>query len=492
MEIKNKKKMPNNIKFIITVCIMILVMTIPFFLVVGYSVGLGRQFDNTYIAAMADKHNRLEDTDEPKIVLVGGSNLPFGIDSAMIEREIGMEVVNFGLYAALGTKTNMDLSKANINECDIVILVPELNQQTYSTYIDGEIMLQALDSKRNMIWDIPANDWLVMANSYPEYLKDKKEFSSTEKPDPDNVYARSSFNEYGDIDYPRPYNVMADMYDSSSMINIDKNIISSGFVEYVNDYVSYAERRDAKVFLSFPPVNESAIAEECTPEGRLEFYDHARQSFDAEVISNVEDYIMHEDYFYDSNYHLNDSGVVARTAMLIGDIKRELRITTPTDISIPDGSGAEPSDDDTEGSEADNELALDFVMELINDKYVVEGLSAQGKSKKSVRIPATFNSKPVYKIAHSAFANEKVIEQLTIPESVEVLENELFNGASKLVKVILNVDKASDALFPEVNMNGLLLTGASDNLKIYVPKNKLNDITIDYFWAAYSSRIVSQ
>ena len=201
---------------------------------------------------------------------------------------------------------------------------------------------------------------------------------------------------------------------------------------------------------------------------------------------------MHQDYFFDTNYHLNDSGVIARTFTLIGDIKRALKINTPTNITVPEGSGAEPSDDETEGSDSDNVLALDFVMELIGDKYAVKGLSAQGGAKKSIRIPETFNGKKVYKISEGAFANELVIEQLIVPSSVTVLENGLFNGASKLVKIILNLDKSTSALFPQVNMSGLMLTGASASLKIYVPKNKYDAIKNDYSWKVYSNRIEIQ
>ena len=42
------------------------------------------------------------------------------------------------------------------------------------------------------------------------------------------------------------------------------------------------------------------------------------------VISEVEDYMMAGQYFFDTDYHLTDEGAVIRTEMLIGDIKAAL------------------------------------------------------------------------------------------------------------------------------------------------------------------------
>ena len=58
-----------------------------------------------------------------KIVIVGGSSVAFGFDSQKIEQAFpGYKVVNFGLYADLGTKVMLDLSEDHISEGDIVIV----------------------------------------------------------------------------------------------------------------------------------------------------------------------------------------------------------------------------------------------------------------------------------------------------------------------------------------------------------------------------------
>ncbi|MDE7384896.1 MAG: hypothetical protein K2M84_03955, partial [Anaeroplasmataceae bacterium] len=133
-------------KRLIKLFLFIMLLTIPFIITISVVENTKDQYDNTYLAELKDKISLLKNTKEKKIILVGGSSLPFGIRSDLIEQELPeYKVVNFGLYATLGTKAMMDLSKINIQEGDIVILSPELNSQTYSLYFNPKSILQALD-----------------------------------------------------------------------------------------------------------------------------------------------------------------------------------------------------------------------------------------------------------------------------------------------------------------------------------------------------------
>ena len=65
--------------------------------------------DDNYLAAVLEKDRLIRSTPSPKIVLVGGSNLAFGIDSKKIEDSLGLRVVNMGLYAKLGLQATCSL-----------------------------------------------------------------------------------------------------------------------------------------------------------------------------------------------------------------------------------------------------------------------------------------------------------------------------------------------------------------------------------------------
>lgn len=138
--------MKRFIKFLIKLIVLLILLSFPFVSIFIVTEKAPNQYNNTYLAEFNDKYNLLNNTKEKKIIFVGGSSLPFGLRSDLIEEQIpNYKVVNFGLYATLGTKFMMDMSKSNIDEGDIVILSPELNAQTYSLYFNPTAVLQACD-----------------------------------------------------------------------------------------------------------------------------------------------------------------------------------------------------------------------------------------------------------------------------------------------------------------------------------------------------------
>ena len=128
----------------------ILVIVLPVGILLGMLFMLPPQYSNTFVGELDEKYNRLMEIDEPKIIVLGGSSVAFGLESEIIEEYTGMPVVNFGLYAALGTKVMLDLSKGGINEGDIVVLAPELDPQTMSMYFSSETTLQCLNIHKKL------------------------------------------------------------------------------------------------------------------------------------------------------------------------------------------------------------------------------------------------------------------------------------------------------------------------------------------------------
>ena len=101
------------------------------------------QYSETYYGALSDLYSRLKETQGKKIVVLGNSNVAFGVDSALAERllrEGGLDysVCNFGLYGSLGTKMMCELAYEEIGAGDVVIFTPELFAQSLSTYFSAE------------------------------------------------------------------------------------------------------------------------------------------------------------------------------------------------------------------------------------------------------------------------------------------------------------------------------------------------------------------
>lgn len=91
---------------------------------------------NDYALATLLKHERLAQPYPRKIVLVGGSNLAFGVDSAIIERATGCPVVNMGMNGFFGVRYMLEEVKPFLHPSDAVIVAFE--HDNWFKSVDGE------------------------------------------------------------------------------------------------------------------------------------------------------------------------------------------------------------------------------------------------------------------------------------------------------------------------------------------------------------------
>lgn len=309
--------MNRTLKLIIAIVLLIAISISVVFMAVLL---MPEQFDDMYLGELADKYARLRSLDnENKIIVIGGSSVAFGINSQVMERYLGMPVVNFGLYGPLGTTIMMDLTRGHINEGDVVVLAPETDNQTMSMTFNGEGVWESCDSDFTMLFKIRYHNWDDMLGSFWVYAQKKLQFFHLGKAQPDGVYDHDSFNEYGDVIYERVGTIMPDGYDPTVPIDLDISIIEDEYIDYLNEFIAYCYRQGAQVYYSWPPMNQLAVQQD--EEGILEFATYVRENIDCPMISSISNYILDEGYFYDTNYHVNDFGVYVHTANLIQDLE---------------------------------------------------------------------------------------------------------------------------------------------------------------------------
>ena len=74
-----------------------LVTSLPFAGVLVYGVTQEDAYQETFYAELPEKIERLKNTEDKKIVFIGGSSLIFGLRSEEIEKATGYKLVDFGL-----------------------------------------------------------------------------------------------------------------------------------------------------------------------------------------------------------------------------------------------------------------------------------------------------------------------------------------------------------------------------------------------------------
>lgn len=405
-----------------------------FFLICGF--GLPVQFGDTFMGELKSKYERLKETSGKRIVLVGGSGVAFDCDSALMDDFFpSYEIVNFGMYAGLGTKAVMDLSENYIHEGDIVILSPEQSEQTFSDYFNGEYMWQAADGAFGMLRDLKSENFEAMLGNFPRFALEKLNYvMKGQKPQTDSIYQKKSFNTYGDIELDTcRENILPNGYDVNQKVRFTEDVVQPEFMDYMNDWAKRLEKKGAVVWYRYCPVNKLSVED----MDDLAAYDvFLRQKLDFPVIGNPENSLMEAEWFFDTNFHLNQPGKEVNTVQLIRDMKAMLGDDRAVTVELP----GKPH-------------------------------RTWGDVSAETRIWTAKDSE--------TYQGE---ETIVIPENVTQIEDYAFSNCVGLKQIVLEQKDPSKCIVGQHLLDG---TGA----EILVPQMSVDSYKRNYFWSVYVGRI---
>ena len=460
-----------RIKNVLLALLSLFCILVPFVAVPLTGAILPPVFENSFVGALDEKVDRLYSCDSAKLVIVGGSSVAFGIDSALIEKYVSMPVVNFGLYAALGTKVMLDLSEDAISEGDIVIIAPELDAQTLSLYFSSSTTLRALDGNFSMLKYLDFEHTFSLLGASWDFTREKIKYLRSEIPDPAGVYNSKNFNSYGDLVWQRNENVMNYYYDPNTSIDLDPSILSEDFCEYLNDYIAKAEKKGASVYFGYCPMNSLALVEGCDPES---FAEYLESNIDCNFISDIGNYVYDSGYFYDTNFHLNDAGVKKHTVNLVKDVLLEVGIPTAVKEDVPPPPPL-PESDIRYFEEDENAKYFEY-KKLPDGTYSITGVKDEFKSETELTVPLGFDTYKVTSIGKSAFEGSSV-KKLVVSRDTNLrqFDNGCFNGASSLSELYIYYPYEAE-LAPPADF-----VGVANGFKVYVPDG--SDYSIGYYWS---------
>ena len=441
---------------------LLLVLLLPG-LLLGVDRSLPKLYGESYYAELAEMTKRLDEAPGKKIVIVGGSNVAFGLDVALLEtllREKGFEytVCPYGLYAAVGCSAMLSLSEGSLREGDLVVLAIEPTEETFSTYFGATAFLKCAESDPGLLTRLNAVQRRAALGNYVSYLQERFGIvRSGDLPKAEGVYSRAAFGENCNLDYDRPGNVMALGFDGTEPVDLASLQIAESFTEQVNDYCRAAERKGAQVLLSFSPMNRSALADGSrdTLNG---FFALCNETFVCPAISDPARYALDSAWFYDSNFHLNSAGATLRTVLLAEDLLAWLGCVEAVDHPIPEAPAPAYRAPEPTGDSGD------FLFEPLayDAGWTVVGLTEQGKAKTVLELPSVYEDKPVTAFAAGAFDEAKDLEELRLPETIETIPNLAFLDCPWIQRLVLLHEKEP------CGVNDYSFEGA-DALKVFVP-----------------------
>lgn len=423
-----------TVRRIVATALAVILAEQVFFLICGF--GLPVQFGDTFMGELKSKYERLKETSGKRIVLVGGSGVAFDCDSALMDDFFpSYETVNFGMYAGLGTKAVMDLSENYIHEGDIVILSPEQGEQTFSDYFNGEYMWQAADGAFGMLRDLKSENFDAMLGNFPRFALEKLNYvMKGQKPQTDSIYQKKSFNTYGDIELDTcRENILPNGYDVNQKVRFTEDVVQPEFMDYMNDWAKRLEKKGAVVWYRYCPVNKLSVED----MDDLAAYDvFLRQKLDFPVIGNPENSLMEAEWFFDTNFHLNQPGKEVNTVQLIRDMKAMLGDDRAVTVELPE-----------KPHRTWGEVSAETRIWTAKDSETYQGE-----------------------------------ETIVIPENVTQIEDYAFSNCAGLKQIVLEQKDPSKCIVGQHLLDG---TGA----EILVPQMSVDSYKRNYFWSVYAGRI---
>lgn len=423
-----------TVRRIVATALAVILAEQVFFLICGF--GLPVQFGDTFMGELKSKYERLKETSGKRIVLVGGSGVAFDCDSALMDDFFpSYEIVNFGMYAGLGTKAVMDLSENYIHEGDIVILSPEQSEQTFSDYFNGEYMWQAADGAFGMLRDLKSENFDAMLGNFPRFALEKLNYvMKGQKPQTDSIYQKKSFNTYGDIELDTcRENILPNGYDVNQKVRFTEDVVQPEFMDYMNDWAKRLEKKGAVVWYRYCLVNKLSVED----MDDLAAYDvFLRQKLDFPVIGNPENSLMEAEWFFDTNFHLNQPGKEVNTVQLIRDMKAMLGDDRAVIVELPE-----------KPHRTWGEVSAETRIWTAKDSETYQGE-----------------------------------ETIVIPENVTQIEDYAFSNCAGLKQIVLEQKDPSKCIVGQHLLDG---TGA----EILVPQMSVDSYKRNYFWSVYAGRI---
>ena len=272
-----------------------------------------------FFQASVLKSALLENTPSPRIILIGGSNVAFGIDSELMESRLGLPVVNMGMHGGIGESSYREVFE-QLRSGDIVILMPE-----YLIFAPGELF-QGNDVvlAQWMEYDLEKLR-LVSPSRVPTILLGIAQIKTNRRlaalflnSDLERgVYVAHNFNAHGDfighVDASEPIKRLQDEpYIKSS--NYNRKVY-----EYFERFNLDAYRRGATVYFEFP-ASRALNCKQTGEERFREFYDALLDWTTIPVLTALDEICYPDSYFYDTNYHLNGVGRQVMTERIIKDL----------------------------------------------------------------------------------------------------------------------------------------------------------------------------
>lgn len=251
--------------------------------------------------------------DMKKIIIVGGSGSFYGFDCSILDEALGdeYEIINFGENANITAVMYFDIIEDFIGEGDIVLWCPEPGGWTLGSR-----------NCSNRFWNFRKGDYGFAKYLNPAYYDNFfSSFAQNCEVLKGSKFKRfdalsNSLSKYGDD--------VSDRQSKGERYSYQFESRNSAEFEMV-ELLEHIEAKGGRVFYSFAAMQKSGMEYSQIKASEMEAFEAAILSLGViESISDYETYVLDDQYFSDSAWHLTDDGARERTKRVAEDILKAL------------------------------------------------------------------------------------------------------------------------------------------------------------------------
>jgi hypothetical protein len=266
----------------------------------------------------------------PRLLVVGGSSVLFGIQAELIQRETGRPTINLGTHAALGPRYLLHRARAVARPGDTILLALEYELYEWgdadgSRWMDAIYVDYLLSSDPDYFRSLPVARLFEVAMRQPiRQLRRAVKSRFNPKPIPAvPIYDVANLNANGDLTghgaAQRPgRNLDVEQPHANLVQGLQTN---GGAWQIVADFCHWAETNQVRVLATFPNLAHQpeydALAGQQAPAAIEQFY----RAHHVPIVGTAREAMRPKEDYFDTRYHLTEEAAAERTRRLIAALK---------------------------------------------------------------------------------------------------------------------------------------------------------------------------
>jgi hypothetical protein len=268
-----------------------------------------------FLLATIDKENLLHCTPSPKIVIIGGSNTIFNIDSKLISDSIGLPVVNMGLHAGLGLEFMLNEIRPEIKNGDVIIIMPEYAQFYGELFRGSRILTRLVTLNPHAFRYVRTwGQYLAMIKGVGLEARSKIVYLLGRSAE-EETYNRTAFNAYGDL--------KSEGIGNQSLVKLQvenyeirpPREINADCIRELNKFFIQTQLIGARVDLAYSAIPLEKYLSNFDRIWVLNGY--LKQNLKIPLLFSPDKVLVPVSEFFDTFYHLNQTGRQRYTGLLI-------------------------------------------------------------------------------------------------------------------------------------------------------------------------------